>query len=142
MSKSQIDNILLNLKKDILRSVDGKVTKEIKDVYKEEVDYMYDEYKPMSYKRRYEDKGFADEANWDIEVELKNNGVELTLTNETEAAKSNMRLDKIIEEGIYDWTNEIGERPVYERTQNRIKSEQVVENVLESELKRQGWKFK
>lgn len=142
MAKSQIDDILLKLQKDVVRAVDGKITKEVKDIYKEEVDFMYQEYEPISYERRYDNKGFADDANWNVEVELKNNRVELTLTNEAEAVNSKMRLDKIIEEGIYNWTDNIGERPVYERTQNRIENEQLVDNVLEGELKKQGWKFK
>ena len=138
----EIDDLLLELQKDIVRISDNKLSKEIKEVYKEEVDYAYSEYKPTYYERRYENKGFADENNWDMEVELGKDGVELTLTNETEAVNSKTRLDKIFEEGIYDWTDEVPKRPVYERVSQRLNSEQVVENILESELKKLGYNFK
>lgn len=138
-----IQRILLQLAQNITRIADKKVTDEVKEVYKEEVDYMYDEYEPKSYIRRYHDNGFGDDNNWDVNVDIKNNGIELELINETKAAKSSLRLDKIIEEGIYNWKNvDIKERPVYQRTSDRLKSEQVVENTLKSELKKLGYKFK
>lgn len=140
---NDIDNILLELAKNITRVADNKLTNEIKEVYKEEVDYMYNEFQPFTYERRYDNKGFADENNWEMNVDISNNGVSLELTNETEAVNSTERLDKIIEEGIYDWTGAVPkERPVYYRAEQRLKDEQIVENILESELKKFGYKFK
>ena len=137
----EIDDLLLEIQKNIVRISDNKLSKEIKEVYKEEVGYAYDEYEVTYYERRYENKGFADDSNWDMNVELGKNGVGLTLTNETEAVNSNIRLDKIFEEGIYDWSRHPDKRPIYERTQNRIEDEQVVENILKSELKKLGYDF-
>ena len=137
-----IADILLELNKDLTRIADNKLSKEVKQVYGEEVEYMYGEWSPTSYERRYDDGGFADERNWNIEVKPTNNGIELELTNEAEAVNSNMRLDKIIEEGVYDWSSHPEERPVYNRTEMRISDERVVENILESELKKLGYKFK
>lgn len=135
----EIDDLLLEIKKDVVRIADNKLSKEIKEVYKEEVDYAYSEYQPIIYQRRY---AFADENNWDVNVELGKAGIELTLINETDAVNSKERLDKIIENGEgYDWTDNVPARPVYERTQNRIEDEQVVENILESELKKLGYDF-
>lgn len=138
-----LENILLEIAKNVTRIADSKVSEEVKEVYKEEVEYMYEEFQPLSYERRYENKGFGDDANWDIDVKVSNKGLELELTNETKAVNSRLRLDKIIEEGIYDWHGvNPEERPIYERTSERIRNEQVVENTLESELRKLGYKFK
>lgn len=139
-----LDDILLELKKDIYRTVSNKVDKEIKDVYREEVEYMYSEYEPKSYERRYDNRGFLDELNWNEDIEILNSGIEYTLTNETDVARSSpYRLDVIIEDGIgYNWKEKPGKRPVYERTMERIESEQVVENVLSSVLNKLGWDVK
>ena len=139
---SDLEDLLLELQKDVARAMDGVVSNEIKEVYKEEVEYMYDEYEPSYYKRRYVNKGFSDETNWDIDVKFKGSGIRLTLVNNSKAVKSRIRLDKIIEEGTYDWNVIISERPVYERTQDRIEMEEVVDNILEGALKKQGWDFK
>lgn len=140
---NDIENILLELAKNVTRIADKKITDEVKEVYREETEFMYEEFQPIDYMRRYHNNGFGDENNWDVNVDVKNNGVELELINETKAVKSSLRLDKIIEEGIYDWKGlNPEERPVYKRSSERIKSEQVVENVLESELKKIGYKFK
>lgn len=144
--KDDVSNLLMELQKDILRVSDSKLDKEIRDVYREEVDFMYEEYNPTQYKRRYDNKGFIDETNWDTEVNISKTGnIEYTLTNETETSGRGLyRLDEIIEEGKYTWKNsqiykDQQKRPVYERTENRLASEQVVENILDSELKKMGW---
>lgn len=141
---NEINDLLLDLEKDLTKIMDNKGTKEIKKVYEEEVDYAYDEFQPISYQRRYKRGGFADENNWETEVDLTKNGIEFTLTNEAKAVNSSLRLDKIIEEGVYyDWKGvNPSERPVYQRVQERIEDEQVVENILESELRKLGYDFK
>lgn len=137
-----IEDLIRELGKDVTRVMDNKGTNEVKEVYREEVEYMYREFNPLSYPRRYADGGFADESNWDSFVDLKGDNITLELVNETKAVNSIMRLDEIIEKGVYDWKgNNPVERPVYERTDERLKKEQVIENVLESELKRLGYKF-
>lgn len=141
--RDEINKLLIELGKDVLRIVDNKVNDEIKEVYKKEVEYMYSEYEPRVYRRRYDDEGFLDERNWDVDIKLKRNGdIEYELINETETANPSAvyRLDEMIETGKVH--AKIPKRPVYERTQDRIVSEGVVENILESELKKQGWDFK
>lgn len=138
----EIEDLIMELGKDLIRAMDNKGINEVKEVYREEVDYMYQEFEPLSYSRRYTDKGFADESNWDSFVDLKGDNIILELTNETKAINSTTRLDEIIEEGKYDWKgNNPSKRPVYERTDDRLEREQVVENVIESELKKKGYKF-
>ena len=137
---NDIENILLKLAKDVTRIADKKVTDEVKEVYRRQVDFMYEEYTPEYYMRRYCDNGFGDDNNWDVNVMPKSNSVELELINETETYNpSKYRLDKLIEEGMGRLPKE---RPVYQRTADELKSEQVVENTLKSELSKLGYKFK
>lgn len=139
---NDIDDLLIQLGKDVTKIVDSKVKDEVKEVYREEVDYAYDEFEPTSHIRRYNNNGFGDENNWEVDIDLKGNDITLELTNEAKAVNSTIRLDKIIEEGIYDWSGNVpGERPVYQRTEERLKGEQVVENALESGLRKLGYKF-
>jgi len=140
---NDIYSLLLELAKNVTRVADNKLSKKIKEVYKEEVEYMYDEFQPFDYRRRYDNGGFGDENNWDIDVNIKNNDVEIELINETNAVNSRIRLDKIIEDGIYDWKGLNPEaRPIYQRVSDKIENEKVVENIIESELKKLGYKFK
>lgn len=143
MAKDDLDNILLDIKKDVVRIADFKITDVIEEKYSEEVDKMYNEYDRSYYNPRYKNGGFADETNWDTDVKINNDGVVLTLTNETKPKYDSMhRLDEIIEEGIYNWRRHPEARPVYERTQERIEDENIVEEILERELKKYGWDIK
>ena len=136
---SDLKKILLKLAKGVTKITDNKVTEEIKEVYSEEVDYMYSEYAPKVYQRRY-DNGFGGENNWETSVDLKNNSIEFELVNETETYNaSNYTLDELIEKGMGYLPKP---RPVYERVDERLKNEQVVENTLKSELKKIGYEFK
>lgn len=140
---NNVDNILLELHKNIARIADSKLAKEVKEIYKEEVDYMYSEFSPLEYERRYENNGFGDENNLDIDIQLGKDSVSLELVNEAESVTSTLRLDTIIEEGRYDWKGQNPEpRPVYQRTSDRILTEQIAENILESGLRKIGYNFK
>lgn len=138
MSKQNYDSLeelLSDLHQDIVRAFDDKIDDKVKDVYREEVGIMYSEYTPKEYERRME---FGNEANWDSQVDITDNGVSYTLTNEAQTAlPSPYRLDEHIEEGIYNWTNMVPARPVYQRTED--KAVEVVENELSNELNSKGW---
>lgn len=143
MAKDDISEILLEFKKDMLRAVDGKVNNKIKQIYKEEVDEAYNEYEPTSYQRRYDNNGFGDESNFDEDISLSNSGINYTLTNEAKPSyQSQYRLDEIIEEGKYNWKNKPEARPVYKRTQEKLESENIIENELEDVLSSMGWELK
>ena len=49
-------------------------------------------------------------------------------------------LDVFIEEGIYGGHGYV-KRPAYERSMERIESENVVEEAMENQLKKAGWEF-
>lgn len=145
--KDNINSILAELQADILRITDFQLDKDIRDAYREEVEYMYDEYNPTQYIRRFDNKGFSDDTNWNTEININKRGnIEYILTNETETSENSpYRLDDIIEEGNkYTWKNS-GiyksqlSRPVYERTMDKLEKERIVEETLEKELKEKGW---
>lgn len=138
MSK-QLKNILAKIKADLKNVVENEVTDDVKDVYTEEVIRMYDEFTPKMYDRRYDQGGFADEDNWSVDVKQRGNDTSFELTNETKAINSRMRLDKIIEEGIYDYPNSPSERPVYERTMEQLEQERTVEKALKRGLEARGY---
>lgn len=143
MAKDDIDNILIDIEKDITRITDSKISNAVEKVYSEEVEKMYNEYDRNYYNPRYKDGGFADESNWDTDVKINKDGVVLTLTNETKPKYDSIyRLDQIIEEGIYNWRRHPEARPIYKRTQERIEDENMIEEILESELKKYGWDIK
>lgn len=143
MAKDDIDNILIDIEKDITRITDSKISNAVEKVYSEEVEKMYNEYDRNYYNPRYKDGGFADESNWDTDVKINKDGVVLTLTNETKPKYDSIhRLDQIIEEGIYNWRRYPEARPIYKRTQERIEDENMIEEILESELKKYGWDIK
>ncbi len=143
MATKEIKALLDELRMDLVRISDNELSDEVKDTYRKEIEYMYTEYEPYVYERRYENFGFMDEANWELISDFNRAGVNITLTNETEAVNplAKYRLDVMIEKGIYDFKKSPPPRPVYERTMDRIITENVVENTLEYELKKKGWEL-
>lgn len=151
MAKNEIDSIILELKKDLLKVVDNNVDKSAKNVYKEETEFSYTLYEPVNDNTsRYRDGldgSFADENNFESEVKLNNNGITYELVNhrQTDCDCDYCRakrpyLDQFIEEGIAG-EYFITPKKTYERTQDRIDSELVIENALESGLKKLGYDF-
>lgn len=132
---------MAQIKSDVKEIVETEVNEDILDIYDEEVIRMYNEYTPSVYERRYDQDGFGDKEFWISDTKARGNNISYKMTNEAKAVKSRIRLDKIIEEGIYDYPG-IPERPVYERSMERIEQERVVENTLEKELKKRGYELK
>ena len=84
MARDELDEVLLSLKKDILRAMDGEVDKAVKDLYKEETERIYTESvvsgravgrNTGSRYRLGLEGSFADENNFEEEIKLKGNGV-------------------------------------------------------------------
>lgn len=156
MARDELDEVLLSLKQDILRAMDGEVDKAVKELYKEETERIYTESvvrgRPVRRNTgsRYRlglEGSFADENNFEEEIKLKGNGVEYILHNDRisdctcEYCQNNdTHLDVFIEEGIYGGHGYV-KRPAYERSMERIESENVVEKAMENQLKKAGWEF-
>lgn len=132
---------MARIENDLEDVMDSEVTNDVKDVYDEEVIFMYDEFEPEVYERRYERNGFGDKRNWETVVYKEGKDMVFELTNETHAENDTIRLDEIIEEGIYDWKRQPPARPVYERATLKIREEKTVENALTRGFKKRGYEI-
>ena len=134
--------LLSELQSDLMDIMAGEVDEVAKEVYENQVNYMYEEYDRTYYNPRYKNNGFADRDNWKSEVKKIGDIVEYTMENTTMANgddKGN-RLDQYIEQGRYGWRKHPGERPVYARTQNILDETSHVDMALEDGLSKRGWK--
>ena len=145
MAKNEYDDeleLFADLEDDLADIMSNEVDKVVKEFYEEQVDHMYKEFKPEVYCRRYENGGFKDKDNWQSEVKNIKDTIEYTMENTTGTNGDNKgdRLDEYIEEGIYGGHGYV-KRPAYERSMERIESENVVEEAMENQLKKAGWEF-
>ena len=136
------DELFADLEMDLIDIMSGEVDEVAKEVYENQVDYMYEEYDRTYYNPRYKNNGFADRDNWKSEVKKIGDIVEYTMENTAMANgddKGN-RLDQYIEQGRYGWRKHPGERPIYARTQNILNETSHVDMALEDGLSKRGWK--
>ena len=109
---------------------------ELKEAVNQGSKQIYDEFEPMTYQRRYEEGGFGDTDNIDMEVEVTGNGVEVTLTNNTLANGDNEGeyLDYYIDNGIYEWNRKPPERHFMEYSKNIIEENDLIKKVIKKGL--------
>lgn len=137
-----IAELLTDLEDDVSAILLTDLDREVKEIYKEQVNLAYSSYEPSYYIRRYDrNGGFADESNWQSDISKKRNGFEYTLENEALAVGEDRgdRLDMIIEEGIYQYTPNPGKREVYQNTQDEIDNSDILEKALDKSLRNKGW---
>lgn len=109
-----------------------------KDVFLEEIGYMYDEWTPTEYIRREDNGGFADERLIEQSIVTYGNSTHLSTINSAKPVDDEINdLDEIIEYGLYDYDINPGARPVYARTEDDLKSGLFEEFIMDG-LKRQG----
>ena len=109
---------------------------ELKEAVNQGSKQIYDEFEPMTYQRRYENGGFGDPDNIDMEVEVTVNSVEVTLTNDTLAVGYNdgEYLDYYIDKGIYQTKNKPPERHFMEYSKNIIEENDLIKKVIKKGL--------
>ena len=109
---------------------------ELKEAVNQGSKQIYDEFEPMTYQRRYEEGGFGDTDNIDMEVEVTGNGVEVTLTNNTLANGDNEGeyLDYYIDNGIYEWNRKPPERHFMEYSKNIIEENDLIKKIIKKGL--------
>lgn len=136
------DELFADLEMDLIDIMSGEVDEVAKEVYENQVDYMYEEYDRTYYNPRYKNNGFADRDNWKSEVKKIGDIVEYSMENTTLANGDNKgeRLDKYIEEGRYNWRKYPGKRPIYSRTQEILDGTSHVEMAIDDGLSKRGWK--
>lgn len=145
MDFTNINDLNRYINQSIVRAMDDKLNSEVREILAEEIDYMYSEFQPNTYIRRYDDVGgFADPNMIEVKESLRGNGYSLEFTNEAIANgdEEEWRLDSIIEYGKdYHWKRQPPPRPVIARSIERINDEKIVEMSLRSGLSRQGIKI-
>ena len=137
-----IAELLTDLEDDVSTILLTDLDREVKEIYKEQVNLAYSSYEPSYYIRRYDkNEGFADKSNWKSYISKKRNELEYEFENEALAVGADYgeRLDMIIEEGKYQYNPNPGKRAVYQNTQDEIDNSDILERTLDKSLKNKGW---
>ena len=134
MQVNSIEELKKILTQEIAKSINN--SNELKEAVNQGSKQIYDEFEPMTYQRRYEEGGFGDLDNIDMEVEVTGNGVEVTLTNNTLSNGDNEGeyLDYYIDNGIYEWNRKPPERHFMEYSKNIIEENDLVKKVIKKGL--------
>ena len=134
MQVNSIEELKQVLSQEIAKSINN--SDELKEAVNQGSKQIYDEFEPMTYQRRYEEGGFGDTDNIDMEVEVTGNGVEVTLTNNTLANGDNEGeyLDYYIDNGIYKWNRKPPERHFMEYSKNIIEENDLIKKVIKKGL--------
>lgn len=143
---NNLDDLISDLRNDIIDSMRGNVNKKIKDIYKSKAEASYREYSPKANNSRYrhgESGSFADEVNFKEEIETNKNTLTYTLENHRETdcncvycRSKNLRIDGYIEDGIAG-KSKIKEKLVYEKAQEEVDSK--IDSFVMNELNNKGW---
>lgn len=131
---NSIEELKRVLYQEIAKSINN--SDELKEAVNQGSKQIYDEFEPMTYQRRYENGGFGDPDNIDMEVEITENGVEVKITNDTLAVGYNdgEYLDYYIDKGIYQTKNKPPERHFMEYSKNIIEENDLVKKVIKKGL--------
>lgn len=134
MQVNSIEELKKILTQEIAKSINN--SNELKEAVNQGSKQIYDEFEPMTYQRRYEEGGFGDPDNIDMEVEVTGNGVEVTLTNNTLANGDDTGeyLDYYIDNGIYEWNRRPPERHFMEYSKNIIEENDLIKKVIKKGL--------
>lgn len=131
---NSIEELKRVLSQEIAKSINN--SDELKEAVNQGSKQIYDEFEPMTYQRRYENGGFGDIDNIEMEVQETGNGIEVTLTNNTLANGDDEGeyLDYYIDNGIYEWNRKPSERHFMEYSKNIIEENDLVKKVIKKGL--------
>ena len=134
MQVNSIEELKRVLSQEIAKSINN--SDELKEAVNQGSKQIYDEFEPMTYQRRYEEGGFGDIDNIEMEVQETGNGVEVTLTNNTLANGDNEGeyLDYYIDNGIYEWNRKPPERHFMEYSKNIIEENDLIKKIIKKGL--------
>ena len=144
MDFNSIEALFADFQSTIITDVAPKVENEVETVVQEESEHSYEDYSPLnsdsSRYRRGESGSFADRENYRTEINQTGDEVVLTTYNDrisdctcNYCTSNETFLDYYVENGIAGTTS-INKKPVFERSIERIKNEQVVEGAIRSTL--------
>lgn len=117
---------------------------------KEEV---YDKYKPLTYKRRMEDRGLIDESNYTYRVSVGKNGIIIFMKNITEGVGRAFMIDEGIVTGkdpvtgdnFYEYgalSNQITPRDFYGYMKVLVKKDNELTSIIQRHMSAKGWGIK
>ena len=142
MDFNSLDELYLDVSKkcpSILEKM-GEVAEDTLENTINEVIYEGD-FQPKVYSRRYKNKGFADINNINMDF-ISSDTLEITNDTLANGSESGERLDNIIEYGQdYTWKRQPPPRPVFEITNEILNKSNILETVLEKELKKMGYEL-
>lgn len=132
---------------DILSTIKqtmAETTDKMKDILHEESEYIYREYRPEFYLRRYEldeEGAFGDEDVIHGNAKPTKDGFVVTVSNDSKAVGDDRGdyLDTYIEKGIYDWFPSPTARPFAFRANNRIQKTDEVTGIIKNALRNKGY---
>lgn len=109
---------------------------ELKQAVNEGSKQIYDEFEPMTYQRRYEEGGFGDPDNINVDIQNTDDRIEVTITNDTLANGDDAGeyLDYYIDNGIYEWNRRPPERHFMEYSKNIIEENDLIKKVIKKGL--------
>ena len=147
-----VDNIFNNLNKDVVEALETDVTEIIEDTQTEVIfDKVYEDYKPVLYKRRYENDGIIDRENMNGNV-VGNDGSNITYIFENDT-KTNPYDDYYLRdingtENLLDMYDEMtmGHLDhtinISQETLNELEKEDLINKTIKKSLKSKGYNVK
>jgi len=145
-----VDLLFEDIEDEIQNTMINEIIPIVENELHEQSVAIYDEFTALSYVSRYEKKeegsfGDREMINTEIQGSIKNGILEIITTNDAKAVGDDEGeyLDDIIEYGDrYEWTHKPPARPVFERTMEELNASQIIENIIERNLKTQGYDIK
>lgn len=131
-------NSIEELKRVLSQEISKAISEsdELKQAVNEGSKQIYDEFEPMTYQRRYEESGFGDPDNINVDIQNTDDRIEATITNDTLANGDNEGeyLDYYIDNGIYEWNRRPPERHFMEYSKNIIEENDLIKKVIKKGL--------
>lgn len=127
MNFDNIEDLYNHIEKNI-KNNSKIVEKEVKNELVKQMEYIYDEYIPQRYERRYKHGGYADERNVKVDKVYGEGYININMENTTLAngRDEGKRLDEIIEEGRYQYSPSPSARPVFRRTDKILNKNKLI----------------
>ena len=143
---NDINELLKDLKADVIDTLSGNTDKKVKEIYKKKVEESYDMYSPKTNYSRYRhgiEGSLADEVNFKEYISNDGNSISYILENHRETdcnceycRSKNLRIDYYVEEGIAG-KSKITPKLIYEKAQDEIDS--VIGDFIVKDLNKKGW---
>lgn len=143
---NDIGYLINDLDEDLLSISYGAIREEVVNQIHDKIMYMYTLY-DNSFPNRYErgiSGSFGDPNMIDVDIDITKHGICIEGVNKAMGNGENRGeyLDTYIYEGIYQFSREpVPKRPVMDWVMDYLESTDVIETLIETELKKRGYDF-